>query len=354
MEMIMKKKVSLRNLLLVLVPVIVAVSALAVFSLLPKNEQYLLEGSVEIASTACYSKVGGTVESLLVQPGQPVKKGDILAVIDDRAVDWQIEQLLQTMEIKRAQIEKLTAPPDTDAQMASRRAAQDNVTLWKETLAQAQRSLASAQQDLAAQQQLFDAGVISQSEFKQYEKAVEQARSQVKTTKAQLSAAENSVESIPLPDLDEQAIAAAQADLGLTQVQIDQLEDSREDYKIRAVTDGVVINSGIEAGCTVAPGQSVFRVSNGSLKYFVFYLPQEYLDQVAFGDELTLFRQGSLEEAARGTVTYIDLQAVYPPEDYQNDGNRNKRSVKIKAELTDGADFPVGQELILRLAAVRD
>ena len=62
------------------------------------------------------------------------------------------------------------------------------------------------------------------------------------------------------------------------------------------------------------PGQSVFQLSNGAMQYFVCYLPQDYLDQVSFGQKLTLFRQGSQEEAARGTVSFIDLQAVYPPE----------------------------------------
>jgi len=350
----MKKKMPFKNIVLVLVPVLVAVCALVIFARLPKDEQYLLEGAVEIASTACYTKVGGTVETLLVQAGQQVHAGDVLAVIDDREVDDQLEQLLQVMEMKKAQAEQLKTPPDTEAQMASRRAAENNVALWKETLAQAKRDLTAANKDLDAQRQLYEAGVIAQSEFQKYEKAAELARSQVKTTEAQLSAAQNSVDAIPLPDVDSQAVAAAEADMELTEIQIRQLEESREDYQIRAASDGVVISTSVEAGCTVVPGQSVFRLSNGDLQYFVFYLPQEYLDQVAFGDELTLYFQGSVEAAAHGTVSYIDLQAVYPPEDYQNDGNRNKRSVKVKAELTDGGPFAVGQELVLRLAAVQE
>lgn len=75
---------------------------------------------------------------------------------------------------------------------------------------------------------------------------------------------------------------------------------------------------------------------------------------MAFGDQVVLFRQGSGEEAARGTVTYIDWQAVYPPEDYETDENRNRRSVKMKAELTDGGPFAVGQTLYLRLDTVQD
>lgn len=350
----MKKKTFLRNAALVLVPVLCAAAALAVFHVLPGDEQVLLEGSVEIASTACHAQASGTVEALLAQAGQQVRKGDVLAVIGDGAIDRQVEQLRQTLEIKNAQLQRLMAPPDTQAQLAARRAAQDNVSLWEETLAQARRTLDTARREQGEQQVLYDAGVIALAELRQYEAAAELAQSQVTAAQAQLSAARNSVLAIPLPVVDEQEIAAAQADIGLTQLQIDQLEASREDYLIRAATDGVVISTGLEAGATVASGQNAFTLSNGSRQYFVFYLPQEHLDRVAFGGELILSHQGSQEEAARSVVTYIDLQAVYPPDDYQNSANRNKRSVKIKAELTHGGPFAVGQALFLRLAADPD
>lgn len=232
--------------------------------MLPKDSQYVLEGTVEIASTTCFTQVGGTVETVLVQTGQPVRQGDVLAIIDDSAIDEQVAQLRQMKAIKEAHLQQLESPSDTQALLAARRAAQDDVALCQETLAQAQRTLSAAQQDLADQQLLYD------------------------------------------------------------------------------------------AGATAAAGQGVFRLSNGEQQYFVAYLPQEYLDQVSFGTELSLFHQGAREEAARATVSYIDLQAVYPPEDYENDGNRNQRSVKIKAELSSGGPFAVGQSLFLRLNAVQD
>lgn len=227
------------------------------------------------------------------------------------------------------------------------------VALWEESLFRAQAVLAAAQQALAEQQALYEAGAISLAELREYERAVESAQSQTVTTRAQLTAAQNNVQAIAIPTADEQAIAAAQADLDLTKLQIRQLERSRENYLIRAAADGVVISASLEPGTTVAAGQGVFKLSSEKQQYAVFYLPQDYLSQVAFGDELSLSLQGSQEEAGRGRVVYIDLQAVYPPEDYENDGNRNQRSVKIKAELIDGGPFSVGQSLFLRLAAVQ-
>ncbi|MDO5417150.1 MAG: efflux RND transporter periplasmic adaptor subunit [Lachnospiraceae bacterium] len=350
----MKKKQMLRNLVLVLVPVLVAVTALAVFSILPKNDRFLLEGTVEIASRTCFAQAGGRVESMLVQTGQPVKAGEVLAVIDDRAVDEQAAQMEQMIKIKTAQFKQMKALADGDTAAASRRVAESNVALWEETLAQAQRTSAAAGQNLADQQVLFESGAISRAEFQKYQQAAWQAQSQVVTTKAQLEAAKNSVKALPQADADEEALQAAQAELDLTRLQLKQLEDSRKDYQICASSDGVVISTSLEEGASVAAGQSVFKLSDGSQQYAVFYLPQEYLEQVAFGAELSFFLQGKKEEAARGRVCYIDWQAVYPPEDYENDGNRNKRSVKVKAELEDGAVFGVGQSLFLSLKTVQD
>lgn len=349
----MKKKISLRTVVLALVPLAAAAGALTVFSLLPKDDQLLLEGSVEIASSTCYAQAGGRVELVLVQAGQRVGQGELLAVLDDSAIDDQTAVLKQTLVIKEARLQQLKAPLNLESQQAARRAAQANVALWEENLSRAQAVWDGARQALAEQQVLYDAGAISLAELREYEQAVESAQSQTVTTRAQLTAAQNNVEAIALPAADEQTIAAAQADLDLTKLQIDQLERSREDYLIRAAADGVVISTSLEAGATVAAGQGLFKLSSENRQYAVFYLPQDCLSQVAFGDELNLFLQGSQEEACRGKVVYIDLQAVYPPEDYENDGNRNQRSVKIKAELIDGGPFAVGQSLFLRLDAVQ-
>lgn len=347
------KKIPIQRLILVLAPVLAVAGALALYSLLPKDDLLLLEGAVEIPSATCFAPVSGRVESVLVQAGQRVERGQVLAALDDRPVDDQAALLRQTLAIKEARLQQLKTPLELDAQQAARRAAQDNVSLWRENLAQAQAALASARQALAEQQALYDAGTISRAELRQYEQAEQAAQSQTVTTQAQLSAAQNSVDAISLPTVDELAVAAAQADVGLTRLQIEQLERGREDYLIRAAADGVVLSSSLEAGATVAAGQGVFQLSSEDRQHAVFYLPQDCLSQVAFGDELPLFLQGSQEEAARGRVTYIDLQAVYPPEDYENDSNRNQRSVKIKVELTCGGPFAIGQPLFLRLAASR-
>jgi len=301
------KKIPIQRLILVLAPVLAVAGALAPYPPLPQHELLLLGEAP--AFSAC-APVSGRVESVLVQAGQRVERGQVLAALDDRPVDDQAALLRQTLAIKEARLQQLKAPLELDAQQAARRAAQDNVSLWRENLAQA-------------------------------------------TTQAQLSAAQNSVDAISLPTVDELAVAAAQADVGLTRLQIEQLERGREDYLIRAAADGVVLSSSLEAGATVAAGQGVFQLSSEDRQHAVFYLPQDCLSQVAFGDELPLFLQGSQEEAARGRVTYIDLQAVYPPEDYENDSNRNQRSVKIKVELTCGGPFAIGQPLFLRLAASR-
>ncbi len=347
----MKKNISLRTVIMAMIPILAVAGALTVFAFLPKDDRLLLEGSVEIAATTCFAQAGGRVESVLVQAGQQVAAGELLAVLDDSAVDDQTALLQQTLAIKEAQLRQLSAPLNLEAQQAARRAAQAGVSLWEENLIQARAALGRAQQELADRQTLYDAGAIALVELRQYEQAVEAAESQIVTTQAQLAAAQNNVQAIALPTVDEQAIAAAKADVELTRLQIDQLERSREHYMIRAAADGVVISTNLEAGATVGAGQGVCQLSSKNRQYAVFYLPQEYLPQVAFGDELSLFLQGSQAEAARGKVTYIDLQAVYPPEDYENSSNRNQRSVKIKAELIAGGPFAVGQPLFLRLAA---
>lgn len=349
----MKKSISLR-ILLVLVPVLLAAAALVIFSALPDDDHIVIEGSVEISSHACYAQAGGVVREVPVQTGQNVQKGDTLAVIDDTEIEDQIAQQKQTLLIKEARFRQQMYPSSTETYEAARKAAEDNVAMWEETLAQAERTLKAARQDHELQKKLYETGDISLSELRSYEQAVQRAKSQAEVTRAQLSAARNSVNAIQNPSSNQEDVAAAEADVALTRLMISQLERKREDCVIRAASDGVVISSLLEPGASVIPGQKAFQVSNGTRQHFVFYLPQEYVGLIAFGDELVLTLQGSREEAARGVIDYIDWQAVYPPDDYENSGNKNKKSIKIKAQIVSGGPLAVGQTLFLRLDTTRE
>lgn len=333
----------------VMVPVVIVAIGLLLFSVLPKSNTVNMEGSVEISTSPYFSKVTGTVTEVRAEAGESIKAGDILAVIDSGSVGNEIEQLQSTLIIKNAALKELNKDPQVSAIDAARKSAQENVSVCMEQLAAAQRSLKNAQADLDAQTRLFQTGALSERELKNYKIAAEEGASAVSIAKAQLAAAENTVNTIEYPEKNLNDIRAAQADVHLTELQIEKLESSRDDYVMKAIHDGVVVSRNVGIGSHAVLGQSLFELSNDDDKYFVFYLPEENAQAVAFGDNLDLYQLNSDKKIGTANICYIDWKAIYTPKDFETSANKSKRSIKIKALIDSEERLNVGETIVTRI-----
>ena len=81
----------------------------------------------------------------------------------------------------------------------------------------------------------------------------------------------------------------------------------------------------------------------------MFYLPQEYSRQLAFGEEVPIYRVNAKEPVGTAEICYIDWKAVYTPENYETSANKNKKSIKIKASIDSAEALGVGETLTTRL-----
>lgn len=337
------------KLVFVLLPVAIVAISLFLFSNLPKSNTVNIEGSVELSISTCFSQVNGTVTEVFVKTGEEIKAGAELARLDSKGIDNETAQLKETLVIKNSTLKELTKDPDIASIDAAKKSAQDNVAVCEERLAAAQRSLDNAKQDLAMQSQLFKENFISQREFRDYEIAAEEGASAVSIAKSQLAAAKNTVDTIEYPEKSANEIDAALADIRLTKLQIEKLEAQREDYVPKALNDGVVVSKSIDPGSSVVTGQSLFELSNEDDRYFVFYLPEEYINAIAFEEDLNLYQLNSNEIIGTAKVCYIDWKAIYTPKDFESDSNKNKKSIKVKALIDSAKRLGVGETVVTRI-----
>ncbi len=99
-------------------------------------------GSIEPeAEIALSFRASGRVEQVLVSVGQPVEAGQLLAQLDVTDAALALEQADVSLQISRAQLDKLEKPP-SDSNIIT---AQANVTVAQASVASAQATLASAQ-----------------------------------------------------------------------------------------------------------------------------------------------------------------------------------------------------------------
>ena len=330
---------------MVLLPVLCIAVALVVFSMMPKSNEIVLEGTVEIATSTCYAQVSGMVQEVPVQTGQTVKAGDVLALLDDSALENQIAQQETICMMKEAVVRQLQNAPNLQSVQAARAAAQSQVAIYQEKLVAAQRAQVQAQNNYEEEQQLFEIGAISQKELDQYQTACQDTAAAFRIASAELDAAVHTVDTFTATKPDADAIQAAQADVQLSRLQLENLQRQKAYYQVTALQDGVVIQS----GNTVVQGQSLFELSRADQRYFVFYLPQEYSRQLAFGQEVPIYRVNAKEPVGTAEICYIDWKAVYTPENYETSANKNKKSIKIKASIDSAEALGVGETLTTRL-----
>ena len=142
-------------------------------------------GSIEPeAEVALSFRSSGRVEQVLVSVGQPVEAGQLLAQLDVTDASLALEQADVSLQISRAQLEKLEKPPsDTDII-----ASQANVTVAQASVASAEAALASAQ---ASYRQLIAGAsaeelAVQEAQLRQAAVNVRQAQSeydQIKSTR---------------------------------------------------------------------------------------------------------------------------------------------------------------------------
>lgn len=178
-------------------------------------------GSIEPeAEVALSFRASGRVEQVLVSVGQPVEAGQLLAQLDVTDASLALEQAEVSLQISRAQLDKLEKPPSDSDIIAS----QANVTVAQASVASSEATLASAQASYRA----LIAGA-SPEEIAVQESQVRQAAVNVRQAQSAYDEVKNFPDAGASPQavqLEQNTIAleVAQAQLALTQKGADEAQ----------------------------------------------------------------------------------------------------------------------------------
>ncbi|HPE16658.1 MAG TPA: HlyD family efflux transporter periplasmic adaptor subunit, partial [Oscillospiraceae bacterium] len=298
-----------------------------------------------------YLQATGEVTSIPVGVGQTVGEGDVLAVLDDAQAQYEISQLETALTKAQAALRDLNATGNEALRAAQVEIAENNVTIAQQSLTAAQDTLARLQKNQASLQALFDAGAAAQAELDEaadavgaQEKAVTAAAAQLDSARRQLAIAGMDTQT----DLTEK-ITMAQADIESIEGQIAFARSQLENYTVRALENGVVVSIAYDEGGLALSGTEICEVSKEDQKYFVFYLPEEYVDYVDYGAAITVTSKDDASRTYRAAVEYIDLEAQYTPKEAESSANKNRLSFKVRALLEPGSDLRVAQKASVTL-----
>lgn len=294
--------------------------------------QLRLYGNVEIREVQLGFRVGGRIEKLLVDEGDRVVPGQVLAVLDTRP-------LLDKLAGAEARFQAASASAARDAN-GSR---PQQVNEAEAALASAQAAQAEARRQYDRRQALVGKGFISRSELQTAEAALSAASARVASAQAALSLAREGAR------VEDKAASAAARNAVAAERQAVQTDLA--DAEIRAAEAGQVLTRAREVGAIVQGGQTVLTLALTQPVRVRAYVAEPDLARIKPGMAVKVRVDGS-DQQWDARIGFISSVAEFTPKTVQTEQLRTDLVYRVRLEVTDPkGDLRQGQPVTVIVPA---
>ena len=307
-----------------------------------------LSGTIEATQTEVSSEVSGKVISIEKQEGDSVKKGDVLAVLDQSIQEIIVKQQQAIVDMKEAKLEDLKAgsrPQQLEQAGLSVKSASLAVNNASTNLKNAQITYDYWLKKYEDIQKLHDENTATDSEVADARYKLDTANQQLDIASKQLDTQKTQLESAKAQeDLLEsgsttQTIKAAEAELEQSKLALEQARLVLDKYQVRSAADGIVSMENVNAGDLVNTGASVATVSDpGDLWVYVF-VPQKYLVDIANGQELDLRVKALGNGTIKGRIVQIAANAEFTPKNTETEDAKENTVFRTKIKILEKTEL---------------
>ncbi|GLI38679.1 efflux RND transporter periplasmic adaptor subunit [Geobacter hydrogenophilus] len=327
----MKKKVALIAILLL------AVAAIAWFVTRRTGNDgstVAVSGTIEVTEVEVSFKIPGRVRERLVDEGELVKAGQVVARLDDDDLRLEVAQRERDAEAVAANLRELeTGFRKEDIARAD--AAVNRVKAETDRL----------KADFARQEALFRREVISRRDYDAAKAASESSQAALREAMAQQALMHRGPR--------KEQIDAARARLGQTREAL-ELARTRLGYTtLAAPMAGLVLAKHVEPGEQVAAGTPIISVGDMPNTWMRAYIAETDLGRVKVGQKARVKSDTWPDRRYEGTVTFISPEAEFTPKSVQTEKERVKLVYRIKITIPNPAmelkpGMPVDAEIETR------
>lgn len=216
----------------------------------------LLGGEVyDVVSTS-----QGQLLSLSIAVGDEVRKGQVIATIDQPELLQQVEVAESSLQERQYELEQLLTFGSKDARLQHDLIAQQRLSL-KQQIESSEKNVAFLSQQLVAERNLLDKGLITRPQVVASEQNLANSQNQIENLRAQL--VQLSSQALNTDFSQEQRVTVVRQRIAQEEIRLQQL---REQYQIKsAITsphDGEVVEVLASAGTVVGMGSPLFKLKN--------------------------------------------------------------------------------------------
>lgn len=275
-------------------------------------------GRIEAVEIDIAAKTAGRVGDILVDEGDFVRAGQVLARMDTAVLEAQLREA--EAELQRARISIETATSLVTQREAEREAAEA-------LIAQRKAELDAAQRRLARSQALTPKGAVPEAKLDDDRAAFQAARAAVGTAAAQAAAAQAAIGQA------RSNVVAAQSTVEATQATIQRIQADIDDSILKSPRDGRVQYRVAQPGEVLSPGGVVLNIVDLTDVYMTFFLPTEQAGRVALGSEARLLLDAAPQYVVPAAVSFVADVAQFTPKTVETAEERQKLMFRVKVRI---------------------
>ena len=262
-------------------------------------------GTFEATEVTLSAETSGRLLTMAVAEGDPVKQGDLLAVVDTAALHLQRQQL------RTQQAALLESRPDIGKQAASLRS-----------------QIAKQEREVARIENLLKGKAATQKQLDDVQSQLGVLRNQLDATLSQLGSSSASIEQ-----------NAAAMEWQIKQIDL-QLAHSR----IVSPIDGTVLATYLQRGEMAVGGRPLVKIANLDKMYLRAYFSSDQLSRVSLGQKVTVTADfgGDERYEYEGTITWIASESEFTPKNIQTRNSRANLVYAAKIAVENDGRLKIG------------
>ena len=342
-----------------------------------KGNDIPVSGNIEVTTVDLAFKIPGKIDKLLVDEGDQVKSGQLIASLEKQdllaqkakaeatleSTQTRIPALLKNIEMQDQSTLQEISQAESAVEAAHARLQQlltgsrpQEIQQAKAVLEQTQADLVKRKADMDRAQRLFKDNYISAQDWDSAKNAYDVAAANQKKAeenyalvvegprKEEIDAAraqwEQSRASLKLArarriqvDVLKQELVTAQAQVKEAASTIEVINTQIEYSNLYAPISGVVLVKNTEAGEFIVPGGAVATLGDVAKPWLKAYINEPDLGKVKPGQKVSVTTDSYPKKVYPGKIIFISSEAEFTPKNVQTAKERVKLVYRIKVNL---------------------
>lgn len=299
-----------------------------------KDNLLTLYGNVDIRQVSLAFEQSGRIEKLLVQEGDKVKAGQVLAALNTNALYIQAKQAQAQLKAQQEAIVKQEVG-----------ARPEEISQAKAQLASAQAELDKTNKNLQRLQILVsstDGRAISQQELDYAKSNKDSAEAAVRERQANLE--------LIIKGARQEDREATKAQYEVTKANLDLINYNLTQAELKSPVNAVVRARLQEVGDMTTAQKAVYTLALTDPKWIRVYVNEQDLSSIKMGGTAQVIRDSDPNQPINGKIGYISSVAEFTPKTVQTEEIRTTLVYEVRVYVNDLNDqLKMGQPVTVKV-----